>query len=152
MTLPNWTDTSHCLTLWQRRGATPTTPSSANSDPLSSIHPSPPKLIPASCLACGLGMALPSPSSRHVHPGSGGVPPSSREVIGGLTWRRCRLCREAVYCSTACAISADGRTAHARVHAQRLIWDRLQTGTQDQQGDFLVGALFEDFLPFGASR
>lgn len=107
--LPNWTDTVHELTIWQRASSRGEgTPGGLN-------------LLPVACSGCSTGC------SGGITPGRAALEASSGPVDGtavaggsGSPLRRCRFCREVAYCSTACA-EADGKR-HAEAHALRLIF------------------------------
>ena len=116
LALPNWTDTVHELTIWQRA------PCRGESAPDGDDH------SPMACSGCGTGC-------------SGGIT-TRREGLedipairsGERPLRRCRYCREVAYCSVACAEADSGR--HAEVHATRLIFFRDHVPAFDSDADY----------------
>ena len=112
--LPNWSDTAHELTVWERRpepdqaaaesGHSPTTESvsAADTDGNSGDASGMPLV---SCSACGVAHGCEGAAA-------GGK--------GGKQLRRCRLCREVAYCSPECRRKHAKR--HAELHALRLLF------------------------------
>lgn len=113
--LPNWTDTAHELTVWERRSAPAPQQEEAaegsDAGPEASAVPESddpdlPSLPLICCSACGV------PHGGQA--GSDGTAGSAKPL------RRCRLCREAAYCSAECRRSHAKR--HAEMHALRLLF------------------------------
>jgi hypothetical protein len=95
--LPNWTDTAHELTVWQRRPQD------------RSMQAAAVELLPVACASCG------AVASRAEH--AGGRKGAGK---GSKPLRRCQYCREAAYCSAGCMHADAAR--HAEVHAMRLVF------------------------------
>lgn len=127
LALPNWTDTVHELTIWQR--------ATVDGDGAPVVGHN---LLPVACSGCSTGC-------------SGDITPAnleaSTEPVAGIgaaggggmqALRRCRFCREVAYCSAACA-EADSKR-HAEVHAMRLMF------FQDHQVDDM-GLPDADYAP-----
>ena len=107
--LPNWTDSAHELTIWERRPASQDREqfiSGAQPESVLSTEEEGTIAIVA-CSVCGT-------------------------TSGPL--RRCRYCRESMYCSAVC-IGADS-TRHAEVHAMRLVFFAHRQLSYDSPVDF----------------
>ena len=106
LALPNWTDTAHELTIWQRVAHGE---ESAVADDC---------LLPIACSGCSTGCSG-GITTRRAHSKVPDEPVAG--VRGGVPHlRRCRYCREVAYCSVSCAEADSER--HAEVHALRLMF------------------------------
>lgn len=114
--LPNWTDTAHELTIWERRSvAVLQSKKDADGSDADEAEVTEVCAVPASdaptlplicCSSCG---------ESH-----GGLAASDGAVGTAKALRRCRLCREVAYCSAACRRAHAKR--HAELHALRLLF------------------------------
>ena len=111
--LPNWTDTAHELTIWERR---PVEPAEAGPEqPDASVNEAvndmadvsfAPSLQLVYCSACDV---------PHGRAAARAGDKGGRRVL-----RRCRLCREVAYCSAECRRAHAKR--HTEIHALRLLF------------------------------
>ena len=142
--LPNWTDTVHELTIWERiPSREPVQVLGHSVNPEGGVTPEDHTLLsPVACSGCGGSSQAGSGGGRGSTPEQGedgGKPSSSSgsrggDRRGGKGLRRCRYCREVAYCSVDCAETHSA--AHAEVHALRLIFFK------DHVLDFLSEADF----------
>jgi hypothetical protein len=117
--LPNWSDSAHELTIWERRPQLPADVASGTaalrgdgdaSSPAAERQSgaetaaSPPDLPLVQCTACGTPAAT----------GSINDAPHAKRL------RRCRHCRDVAFCGKACRKA--GGKHHAAVHALRLLF------------------------------
>lgn len=118
--LPNWSDSAHELTIWERRPQLPFSSAvngaaARQTETLSVVDnqhaagdgaaesTAPASLLLAECTACGV------PAT-----GTAADPPAAQPL------RRCRHCRTAAFCSKACRMAGGGR--HTDIHALRLLF------------------------------
>lgn len=121
--LPNWTDTAHELTIWERRSvAVPQSAEDADgSDAGADDSALPASDVPSLPLVCCSACGVPHAGSAASH----GTEGTAKAL------RRCRLCREVAYCSAACRRSHAKR--HAELHALRLLFlQRKMSFTDDK--------------------
>ncbi len=146
--LPNWTDTAHELTIWRRRAEHVATASeqtelrgsdedAQDSMPSTAAEPAPVRRDRST--ADGDAMRLPAANGTNggalvsgpreplqcwtcgdAPQTVGGPAPATDAAKGRRELRRCRFCRDAAFCSAACA--ADGQDLHRQAHALRLIF------------------------------
>ena len=112
--LPNWTDTAHELTIWQRRPLVSGTQAAASCCA---------ELPPVACTSCG------ATASRADH-----AVALKATGKGSRPLRRCQYCREAAYCSADCMHADSAR--HAEVHAMRLVFFAQRQLRYDSPVDF----------------
>jgi hypothetical protein len=139
--LPQWGDTAHELTIWASRedkngdgdGAKRGEVNKAEKKKSAGTAPG---LCIAACSNCGKG---------RVTRGGGGAdkpPRKGSEETPSSSLRRCRHCREVLYCSAECAAAHRGQ--HAEVHALR----HVPFPTDSRRPHFADDADFKDFTPF----
>ena len=110
--LPNWTDTAHELTVWERRPVVKDPTIEGDDEPdakriksIAAVSDAP-SLHLVCCSSC---------EKPHVGLAAGGADEGVVRVL-----RRCRLCREVAYCSAECRRAHAKR--HAEIHALRLLF------------------------------
>ena len=115
--LPNWTDTAHELTIWERRKVASPQLEEASEASEPGVSDAEATVVEAEGAAMSASEELSMPSLPLLCCSACGVPhrneSASEGTAGtGKALRRCRLCREAAYCSAEC------RRLHAKKHAE----------------------------------
>ena len=144
--LPNWTDTVHELTVWERTlSRAPALDAGFVLGPCGGVMPEEGlvPLQPVSCSSCGAvssgGVGFASPPQGEEGQPHGGSSGRASEGNVAKRLRRCRYCREVAYCCVACAETDSAR--HADLHALRLIFFENHEPHVSSDADFVTVSL-----------
>lgn len=121
MLLPNWGDSAHELTIWERRQQ-PSTAAQRNSNTsVSASHGEQSGAAKGEHAANAADAALPA-GMPLAECAACGAPAATSTIAdpSAVPLRRCRHCRDIAFCSKACRIAGSKR--HAAGHALRLLF------------------------------